>query len=253
MTRGFGSFGIPAIFAVALALSVAVPQLLAAQELTLDQVEQLISENPAYTAYRQQLTAISRLFHSLKAEGMPTMLLDDLLREAAAKHVKSAQLLDAMESTAARIRTAAGILKAQHIWPQGLDRESTTERAQLVQRIGIVLQGGVSPLIISTLLENATGADTSAKVGRVLRLCETLVAIVQVARVPEPDLLSMALSLLSSRLPEASFQSLPGLFVRGRVDGVDSATLAQTITAVAARGGGIIRMDTEIRRLGGRQ
>lgn len=238
---------------LALALFMVVQPVLSAQELTLDQVETLITENPDFAPYRSQLVRISGLFHSLKAEGLPTALLDDLLREAAAKRVEPARLLEAMQSTAGRIRSAARILKEQRLWPAGLDRASMTARTEMVQRIGIVLQGGVSPLIISTLIENAGGADASARTDRVLRLCETLVAVIQVARVPEPDLLSMALALLSSRLPEASFQSLPGLFVRGRVDGVDAATLAQTVTAVAARGGGIIRMDTEIRRLGGRR
>ncbi|WP_455383038.1 hypothetical protein, partial [Salinispira pacifica] len=173
--------------------------------------------------------------------------------EGAAKQVAPRLLLEALQNGAERVRTAASILKEARLWPSGLGRDAVAAREERVRRISIVLQGGVSPLIVSTLLEDSSGPNGSVALDRVLRLCETLVAVLQVARVPDPDLLSMAVTLLSSRLPEASFQSLPPLFVRGRVEGIDGATLAQTVTSIAARGGGIIQMDNEIRRLGGRR
>ncbi|HUX12681.1 MAG TPA: hypothetical protein VMW87_06610 [Spirochaetia bacterium] len=240
--------------AIVLCVAAAIfPRPIIAQELTLDQIESLVRENSAFVQYRPEITSIVDQFHALKADGLPSRLLDDVLREGAAKRVPPSRLLAALQAAASRIRTAAGILKDSQMWPESLTPQVVSLREELVRRLCIVLQGGVSPLIVSTLMSSVTGGGASPSAERALRLCESLVAILQVAAVPGPDLLSMATTLLSSRLPDASFQSLPALFVRGRIYGLDATTLAQTVTAIASRGGGIILMDNEIRRIGGRR
>ncbi len=220
------------------------PHALSAQEKSLDEIDVLL-QSPEFSGYRGEADQILKLFHDLKASGLPSVPLVDLLREGAAKHVAPDVLYGALKKSAERIRVSARILQQTHLWPEGLKPAEVRRRIELVRRVGLVVQGGVPEILLTSLMSGSPRPEKG------LRLAEALVGILQVADVPEADLLAMSNTILGGRLPEATYSSLPGLFVRGRVLGLSGEGIARIITRIASRGGGIIQMDAEIRRQGG--
>jgi len=201
-------------------------------------VRELIETDPSMAAYRSEVDALCAPFSVLAVQNIPLSLLENVLREGVSKRVSAAALPAALVAEARRLVEAKGILAASGDRSAPVSRQLFEER---LRRLSLVLQGGVSPEVATSILA------LSGEIGRGLTFGETLLAILQVGPLDSRETVDLARSVLASSLSPASYRALPPLFVRARLRGLGMSETASLIERLLSRGFGIIQIEAEIR------
>ncbi len=206
----------------------------------LSAIRTLIATDPAMLPYRGEVDALSAPFSLLAEHQIPLSLLETVLREGASKAVSASVLRKALNAEAERLLQAKRILEASG----GEEAAPAFGRRfeERLKRLSLVLQGGVGPQTISSVL-SAAGES-----GRGLTFCETLLAILQVGPLDSQEMTELAKSVFASSLAPESYRSLPPLFVRARLRGLGMGETANLIERLLYRGFGVIQIEAEIRK-----
>jgi hypothetical protein len=206
--------------------------------------------DPRAQAYREVEPQISRTFDEAAAAGLPLPILMDKLREGAVKGVAAERLSTGLRAEMERLLVAQGILERQSVTLP--DRKG---REEAMKGISISLLAGLPPETIEQLFAISRAPARSPQ--DAVAACAALIQIREMSRLSDADVRRLGEALLRSRLPAASFRSIPSFFVRARARGIGEAEILDSIVIEALEsGGGLVQMEDQLRlqlkRRGGR-
>ncbi|TFG60563.1 MAG: hypothetical protein E4H36_11900 [Spirochaetales bacterium] len=198
-------------------------------------------EDKKAAKYENLRSDLGIIFNQAEREGIPPLLLVEKLKEGSAKHAAPAKLFDAMKAELEKL-TAARLLVSQAC-PDPGDSEETLS---LIRGISIFLRGGLKEAELLRFLRLSC-ADSAAR-SRFLSLGSAMLSILSIDELSADQRIALGESLMESGIPESGFRTVASLFLKGKVNRIDTGDVLAIVTANLVPGRGIIRMEEELNR-----
>jgi hypothetical protein len=196
--------------------------------------------------YRDVQISIEAVFMDARSDGLPTALLMDKLREGAKKSVPAERLVEGLRAELGRLRAVHAMLDRQRV---SVEDPRYLEEAS--KALSIALLGGVPVQTMETLFEMSLGTARGPR--DIIATVTTLFQLREGSRISDEALLNLGKAMVGSALPTAAFRSIPSFFVKAAARGVrETDIIARIMIPVLESGGGLVKMEEELRRLADR-
>jgi len=212
--------------------------------------EQLITdwfrENRESVRYDQIEDELHSLFSSAEAAQIPPELLMEKLREGAAKRIAPDRIFKALQDELQLLYTAREIISSAGF--SSINRTSDNRTSELKNGLKItviMLREGIGEKAVRELLTEAK--RRGIPLASAISACSAVFHVAKITELSDTELIRLSAALYSSNLTPSNYDTVPSVFVKGRVNRLSDADILDLVESVFSRGGGLIRVERELR------
>lgn len=197
---------------------------------------------PEAERYREIKPDLLALFREADETGIPADLLLGKVKEGAAKRVPPSRLLRAIRLEKERFQTGLEIITNAGYSPA----EKREKLSPYLKLLGIILREGTAKTFLEELLHDAWTKGLNLAQG--ISSCGAVFQVQKITSLPEEDLLRLGKALFESSLPPSGYDSLPSVFLKGRVNRISERDILEIALRIFENGGGLIQLERELGR-----
>lgn len=214
-------------------------------------VELWFQENPQAAKYRNIKNNLVEILTDAESLSIPLDLLFERLKEGIVKNVPKEKIINTLHNEVAQLKELIMFIQKIDICFQDQQPLTPESNYDIIKQLTIFLRTGLSLKVQFQIFDYA--CEHKRDLSAILQVFGALIKIPVVSTLSDDELILLGNALLASKLEPENYSALASIFLKGRINRINYSAITDIIVNTLNQGKGLIQIEQQIQRLGGRR